>query len=236
MDFTVHTLFDLLAYAVAIVLFLTPWKRAPEKNYSVKQLLMVAGGAFLAGIAGARLSVQFETGVPGSITALAQGFAQGGKSIVGGILGGILGVKLVKRFFGAPVGENTRLSFGDETVWPIGVGLIIARIGCFLSGMADDTYGVATSLPWGWDYGDGIGRHPAQLYEIGATAVLLALIWRFRHKAKRPGIRFSWFLLGFCLVRCALEFIRIHPSPYLGLSVYQVLCLAGALWAWRGKF
>ena len=38
--------------------------------------------------------------------------------------------------------------------------------GCFLSGLEDRTYGTPTTLPWAVDLGDGITRHPVQLYEF----------------------------------------------------------------------
>ena len=62
-------------------------------------------------------------------------------------------------------------------VWPIAVGLAIGRVGCFLAGLHDDTYGLPTALPWGVDFGDGTPRHPTQLYEI---AVVLPLGWALR--------------------------------------------------------
>ena len=75
----------------------------------------------------------------------------GGQSIVGGLLGGLLGVELAKFCFG--VKEST----GDNFVVPLAVGTAIGRIGCFLAGLHDGTYGTATALPWGIDFGDGFG-------------------------------------------------------------------------------
>ncbi len=37
---------------------------------------------------------------------------------------------------------------GDLFAVPLCVGIAIGRIGCFLAGLADDTYGKPTSLPW----------------------------------------------------------------------------------------
>ena len=48
---------------------------------------------------------------------------------------------------------------------------------CFLAGLHDDTYGLPTAAPWGMDFGDGIPRHPTQLYEIAVVLPLgLALM------------------------------------------------------------
>ena len=62
------------------------------------------------------------------------------------------GVELAKRACGV-----TR-STGDQFVWPLAVGTAIGRLGCFFTGLDDHTYGTATRLPWGVDFGDGILR------------------------------------------------------------------------------
>src|SRR5207253_2512113 len=95
----------------------------------------------------------------------------GGKSIVGALVGGLIAVELLKRSIGL-----TR-STGDLFAVPVAVGIGIGRIGCFLTGLDDHTHGLPTSLPWAVDFGDGVPRHPAQLYEtafVWAFALLLA--------------------------------------------------------------
>jgi prolipoprotein diacylglyceryltransferase len=63
-------------------------------------------------------------------------------------------------------------------VFPLILDTCIGRVGCFLTGLADHTHGVATALPWAVGFGDGVGRHPTQLCE---SAFLLA-----RRGAARP--------------------------------------------------
>jgi prolipoprotein diacylglyceryltransferase len=142
-----------------------------------------------------------------------------GQSIVGGLLGGLVGVELAKRLTG-----QTR-STGDAMVLPIAVGLALGRVGCFLAGLHDDTYGLPTSLPWGVDFGDGIRRHPTQLYEI---AVVLPLGWLL-HRARfaTPGLTFKLFLSAYLLWRFGVEFLKPVPVAWpLGLSGIQWTCLA----------
>lgn len=81
----------------------------------------------------------------------------GGKSVLGGLLGGTLGAELGKKLIGWTP------STGDAWVTPLAIGLMIGRLGCQLSGTWDEAYGIPTSLPWGWEYGDGIPRHPTGL-------------------------------------------------------------------------
>ncbi len=236
MEITTHTIFDVLSYFTAGVLFFLINRIKENTPVPPIRLVFFAVGVFGFGIIGARLSVQFENGLPTDLESLISGFLAGGKSIVGGLLVGIIGGKFVKLFFKKDKDKSQRLSFGDNTVIPIGAALCIARVGCFLSGMNDDTYGIPTQLPFGWDFGDGIARHPTQIYEIIGTVVTVSLVMYFGKKAKHPGDRFGWFLFGFCILRFLLEFVRIHPAPYAGLTVYQVICLAGMVWALLGRF
>ena len=143
----------------------------------------------------------------------------GGKTIVGGLAGGWVAVEGAKKVMGV-----TR-STGDLFAVPLCVGIAIGRVGCFLTGLPDRTYGVVTSLPWGVDFGDGLPRHPTQLYESG-FALLLAVAIATR--ARRPyaeGTLFRWFLAGYMAFRLAVECIK--PGIALGpLTAIQWTCLA----------
>jgi len=96
----------------------------------------------------------------------------GGKTIVGALVFGLISVELMKRYIGL------RQSTGDLYAIPLAVGIAIGRIGCFLTGLADNTYGTPTTLPWAIDFGDGIPRHPTQLYEIIFLIALIPILCR----------------------------------------------------------
>jgi prolipoprotein diacylglyceryltransferase len=144
-----------------------------------------------------------------------------GQSVVGGLLGGLIGVELAKWLT-----RQTR-STGDALVLPVVAGIAVGRIGCFLAGLHDDTYGVATTLPWGVDLGDGVARHPSPLYELVFVLALGGLLWRSRERlAAVPGLRFKLFLatyLAWRLVGDTLKPVRI-AYPF-GLSGIQWVCL-----------
>ena len=163
-------------------------------------------------------------------------WAMPGQSIVGGLLGGLIGVEIAKRLTGQPQ------STGDLMVWPITVGLSIGRVGCFIAGLQDDTYGLVTHLPWGVDFGDGLARHPTQLYEI--AFVLAWGTWLLRHRerwAAVPGLMFKLFLCGYLAWRFAVDGIKPVLVPYpLGWSGIQWTCIVAlatyapfVLRAWR---
>lgn len=155
-----------------------------------------------------------------------------GKTIVGALLGGLLGVEGMKLVIG------WKHSTGDAFVLPLLVGMIIGRAGCQLSDVHDLTYGIPTSLPWGWDYGDGSPRHPTAFYEIAGLLVLAAVIARV--KFVRAGDRFRALMLGYLSLRLLLDFLKpphglpasgvLVPDASFGLSAIQWACMAGLAW------
>ncbi len=144
----------------------------------------------------------------------------GGKTIVGGLLGGWIAVEIAKRF--ARIQSRT----GDLFALPLCIGIGVGRIGCLLAGLADDTYGTPTRLPWGVDFGDGIARHPTQAYEILFLLLLGFYVWR---RGKHPygnGLLFRVFLTAYLLWRLLIDLIK--PQPLMGgLNAIQWACLAG---------
>ncbi|BBE50435.1 Prolipoprotein diacylglyceryl transferase [Ferriphaselus amnicola] len=148
-----------------------------------------------------------------------------GQSMVGGLLGGLLGVELAKKFSGV------RNSMGDAFVFPVLLGLMIGRIGCFVAGLEDGTYGVPTSLPWGIDFGDGIPRHPTQLYEIAFAALLWLALRRVQSAwAMQSGLLFKVMLCSYLLWRLCVDGLKPVPFDYgFGLSGIQVVCAIALL-------
>ncbi len=153
--------------------------------------------------------------------------AFGNKSIIGGLLGGLIGVELVKKW----IGENH--SSGDLFTLPLIVAIGIGRVGCFLAGLSDNTYGVETSLPWGIDLGDGIHRHPTNLYEIGFLAVLHFSIKRMRAEKLKSGAMFKLFMVSYLSFRFLIEFIKPNEFSFLSLSAIQIGCIAGLIYYWK---
>jgi len=96
----------------------------------------------------------------------------GGKTIVGALAFGLLTVELVKRYIGI------RDSTGDLYAIPLAVGIAVGRIGCFLTALSDNTYGIPTKLPWAVNFGDGIPRHPTQLYEVVFLLIEIPLLYK----------------------------------------------------------
>ncbi len=157
----------------------------------------------------------------------------GQKTIAGGLIGGLIGVEITKKLIGV------HTSSGDLMTYPLILGMTIGRVGCHFAGVEDGTYGMETSLPWGMELGDGLKRHPVNLYEI---IFLLNLAWGINWAEKRlvfpNGRRFQVFMVAYLAYRIAVEYIKpVYFWPYLNLSSIQVaglLCIGYyALKWWR---
>lgn len=147
-------------------------------------------------------------------------FLPGGKTIVGGLLGGWLAVEMVKRL------RRIQSRTGDLFVIPLCIGIAVGRIGCFLAGLADDTYGTPTKLPWGVDFGDGIARHPTQLYELLFLGLLALVLNHYNRRTHPEGATFRLFLAAYLAWRLAVDFIKPQPLVH-GMNLIQWSCVAG---------
>jgi prolipoprotein diacylglyceryltransferase len=217
-----HPVFETLAYAAGYAVF----RRLRARHGDVveePQRWTVLAAAAVGALLGCRLlglAEQWPTVIQawhaGRMWALM--FSPGGKTIVGGLLGGWLGVEIAKKLSG--IKRRT----GDLFALPLCVGIAVGRVGCLLAGLADDTYGKPSSLPWAVNLGDGIGRHPVQVYEI---LFLILLGFVVSTKAKLPeGARFRLFLGSYLAWRVAIDFLK--PQPLVaGMNLIQWACLAG---------
>ena len=149
-------------------------------------------------------------------------FSSGGKTVVGGLLGGWVAVEVMKRLRGL----ETRT--GDLFALPLCIGIAVGRIGCFLAGLADDTYGTPTNLPWGVDFGDGVARHPTQIYELLFLILLAIVLHRYQQRPHPEGASFRVFLAAYLGWRLAIDFIKPQPRLH-GMNLIQWACLAGLL-------
>jgi prolipoprotein diacylglyceryltransferase len=217
-----HGIFEAAAYTVAAVLY--AWQRRRSGDVvsdSDRSSVLVA--AILGAFVGSKLLYLIEDPWLTAQSWTQAEYLIGGKTIVGGLLGGTAAVEWWKRRTGV------RRRTGDLLTMPLILGMAIGRIGCFVSGLADHTYGIATSLPWGVDLGDGILRHPVQLYEVLFLAMIAAAI---RGMRLPEGGQFRLFLILYCGWRLAVDFLK-PGAPILGLTTIQWACAAALVWYLR---
>ncbi|NPU14090.1 diacylglyceryl transferase [Bradyrhizobium sp. 83012] len=214
-----HAIFDVAAWlsAAAAGWWLTRGARVsfpkPSTEWPyVAALVFGAGlGAYLFGTLNLWLS---------GMTGLA-------RSVEGALAGGIVAVELYKWRHGIVLRTGARFAL------PLAVGIAVGRIGCYAAGLDDFTYGTPTALPWGHDFGDGVLRHPVQLYESLAMAAFAALyiIAVFRRSDSIIANGFYLALLVYGLQRFAWEFLKPY-GPVIGpLTLFHLLSLAIAVYA-----
>jgi phosphatidylglycerol:prolipoprotein diacylglycerol transferase len=214
-----HAVFDVLAWAAAALslYWITrlpgrlPASPAGDWRY-IAMLLFGAGvGAVLFGTLNLWLSGQ-------------PGFA---RSIEGAIAGGIFSIELYKRSAGITARTGARFAL------PLAVGTAVGRIGCYLAGLDDFTYGTPTTLPWGHDFGDGVLRHPVQLYESLAMAVFAAwYIVRVRRNDRFVVENGFYLAVGYYgLQRFIWEFIKPYGALIGPFTLFHILSMLLLLYA-----
>ena len=200
----------------------------------------IIGIAGIAGLVGARLYHVLES--PRELLANASLLiSRFGFAWFGGFLGGFVALLFLARRFGIPT-----LEFMDLCSPAAAVGYAIGRIGCLLSG--DGDYGVPTALPWGMSFPNGVVPttervHPTPLYEFFIWLVIAAILWQMGKKATigaRPnGEIFCAYLILTGVARFLIEFIRINPRSFFGMSNAQTASLVsmvvGSILLWRIK-
>ena len=201
-------------------------------------IILVAG---LAGLVASRIYSVLETPREFFSNPWPMLFSRYGFTWFGGFLGGAIALVFMAKRYRLPM-----LQFLDVASPAAAAGYGIGRIGCLLSG--DGDYGVPTSLPWGMSFPHGLVPttlrvHPTPIYEFLAWMAIAAFLWRRGAQTPqlpRPrGEIFCDYLLLTGIARFLVEFIRINPRVFLGLTNAQIVsvacALAGAVQLWRIK-
>ncbi|WVN42410.1 prolipoprotein diacylglyceryl transferase [beta proteobacterium MWH-UniP1] len=140
---------------------------------------------------------------------------QGGMAFHGGMLGVILALALFARLRGLRF-----LAVTDFIAPLVPFGLAAGRLGNFINGELWGRPVESTGLPWAMVFpqaGDGIARHPSQLYQMGLEGItLFVLLWWFSSKPRPVGAVSGTFLFGYGVFRFLAEFAR-EPDGFLGL-------------------
>src|SRR2546423_969875 len=215
-----HMLFEALAYAGGMQLFFI-LRRKNKSPLPFEKMMWLLVACIFGALFGSKLLAWAESPLDYWNARADPRVWLGGKTIVGGLLGGWIGVEFAKKFL------HITTRTGDAFVFPLILGIAVGRIGCFLTGLPDHTYGIHSHLPWSVDFGDG-PRHPTQLYEI-AFLIMLGLWLALRGRSYPNGDLFRLFILAYSSFRFAIEFIKPTYKPWLGLSAIQVACALAAV-------
>lgn len=216
-EINIHLILEYLAFFLGYRYYVFLRKRTNDTIVSSNRLSIILGaaiGAFL----GSRIMGFLENPVfhldETSILKLFNA-----KTIMGGLFGGLLGVEIAKKV----IGEKE--SSGDLFTFPIILGIFIGRIGCFLSGTNEFTYGKQTNFFTGMNLGDNIMRHPIALYELIFLIILFFVLKKLKNRNIKNGLIFQYFMIAYFAFRFLVEFLKPNYFLIFGISSIQILCL-----------
>lgn len=212
----IHQVMDVVASfaAMAMTAFVYRWRLRgtaidPEGLVSASYLTALLVGAAVGAYGLGTLNL-YLSGIP-----------EVGRSILGALAGAIIAVEIYKRWRG--IGRSTGLIFVPAFATSIAIG----RIGCLLAGLDDQTYGIPTGATWGWNFGDGIPRHPVALYE--SLAMLAFLAYALASLARRDPffMRNGFYLLVafYAAQRFLWEFLKPYGTVAGPLNLFHLVCL-----------
>lgn len=213
-----YGLFYVIGFVVAYFMLKYLFSKKLQ-NQRIEDLLVYAG---ISGILGARLlyilvyNLQFYIQNPIEMLMI----QHGGLSFHGGLLGAIFGIYLFAR-------KNKLNLFDllDKIVIPFSFALGLGRIGNFIN---QELYGRVTDVSWCFNFGDGLCRHPSQLYESFYSFLIFGILFSLRNKKMKKGTMFASFLVLYSAFRFITEFFREPDSQLgfiMGITMGQILCL-----------
>jgi phosphatidylglycerol:prolipoprotein diacylglycerol transferase len=214
--------------------------------------------AVLGGIGGAKLYYVLLNHRLLAEDPLALLLARGGLVWYGGFLGGLLLVVWQIRRRGLPLP-----TLADVTAPALALGYAVGRMGCFLVGddwgrptgswvgiafprgtpptrvdIIEGEFGIRVDPELVARFGEVVPVHPTQLYEVGMSLLIFAVLWSLRGRGHRPGRIFLLWLAMAGAERFLVEFFRAKDDRFLGpLTLAQgislLLVTAGLLGAAR---
>lgn len=216
---TIHSYGLMLALAfVAGVWFIR--RRSVYENIPFESLLNVSYFLIIGGVIGARIAFvllhwnDFQDHFIDAFNPFHSGeFGISGLNLYGGVLAGIGGALWYINRKRLPL-----LAVFDVFAPTLGLGLAIARIGCFLNGCC---FGTPTNLPWGVTFPKGSipeffygsqSIHPTQLYSSLYGLVLFILLWYILHKKKFDGQVLAVLFVLESVFRFSIEPLRYYEA------------------------
>ncbi|MCX8071650.1 MAG: prolipoprotein diacylglyceryl transferase [Candidatus Binatia bacterium] len=224
---TIYSFGLMMAIAFLVAGFLTS-KELVRKGYPGELGSSLVVWAALGGLVGARLFLFVED--PSAFWQHPLGTLFSGSGFVwyGGLFGGMVATYVAVRRAGAPW-----LRVADAAAPSLALGHAIGRIGCQLAG--DGDWGKVTTVPWGmaypkaiigWPYPPGVVVHPTPLYEAAAYSLIFLILWMLRtHERPAGSLLWAYFVLA-GTARFFVEFLRINPIWWLGLTQAQWISLS----------
>jgi phosphatidylglycerol---prolipoprotein diacylglyceryl transferase len=210
----IHTLFDALAAATSMLLTVLVYRwRLVEAASRIES----AGVGYVVALISGAAAGGFGFG---SLNLWISGEPAVARSIVGALAGAIAAIEMFKWWCGI------RGSTGIIFVPAFATTVVVGRWGCFFAGLEDKTFGIATALPWARDFGDGVMRHPVQLYESFTMLAFLVFV------LIQIGRRNPWFMrngfyalvLVYASQRFLWEFLKPYEAVVGPFNLFHLVC------------
>lgn len=235
--FSVYSFGFMLAISFLVGIYLSSY-RAKRFGVDPQNILDLSVYLILAGVVGSRLLyvafhiTEYESFV--DVFAL----WQGGATLYGGFL--------LAFFCGFVFSQKKNVSFlllGDIFAPALALGIMLTRVGCFLSGCC---FGKETTHSWGVHFPldspagsyaheaalalglDRIGLHPSQLYSSFCGLLTLVIILVFQKRLTKRGATFGLLLFCYGIARFGLDFTRVYEESMrvaFGLTLNQLLSI-----------
>lgn len=227
-DPSAHRYFDVLAWAAALIggWCVARWRLSDARENFPREsgyVISLGGGAI------------FGAYVAGSLPSLMQGAGGLSHSVAGALAGAILAVEIYKAVRGI------RGSTGAIFVAPFVIGIIIGRLGCLFAGLADGTFGTPTSLVFGVDLGDGVARHPVQIYESLMMLLFLAFYLEGLARRRDWAMKYGFYAMAIAYgaQRFFWEFLKPYPTIVGPFNIFHLISLGlvayGCVWISRAR-
>ena len=165
---------------------------------------------------------------------------QAGFAWFGGLLAGVA-MLMIQGHVTRPnglTGKRAAQRMLDLAAPAAAIGYGVGRIGCLTSG--DGDYGINTTLPWGVHMAHGTDPYqralvppnppdalvqPTPIYEFLFALALGWWLWKRGSKPRSLGFLTGEYLVLSGIGRFLVEFVRINPRIYWGMSNAQVAAL-----------
>jgi phosphatidylglycerol:prolipoprotein diacylglycerol transferase len=240
--FTVYSYGLMLGIAFIVAsYFLT--KEVERKKLDPNLATNITLLAIIFGIVGAKLFHLFENWKEFLGNPLGMAFSPGGLTFYGGLICAIAAIWIYAKRKKIPF-----LVIADIAAPSLALAYGIGRIGCHLAG--DGDYGIPTNLPWGTNYENGTvppshmfrgseiassypngivpdntPLHPTPVYEFLVAVVIFLVLRKLRKKEWSDGKLFMFYLVFSGTSRLLVEFIRLNPRLFIGLSEAQLISI-----------
>jgi phosphatidylglycerol:prolipoprotein diacylglycerol transferase len=218
-----HEAFVALGVLAALAVFCLEARR---RGHTDERLAFVVAGALVGGGMMMRLGTWWQHVELQANASLAEQWAHGNRSILGGLFGAWLGVHVAKRLSGY------RARTGDLFAPAVALGMAVGRVGCLLTELpgtpTGTSFGISLATPAAARVGAeaGVPLHPSFAYEIAFHTIAFLLLWFWlRHRLTAPGETLTLYVAGYGAFRFLVEFVRGNEAVWLGLSRPQVVLL-----------